>query len=234
MQVILDPQSSQFARLTGVAYLSIAVFGAYAIGYVPSQIVVAGDAAATVANINEKRALYLSGIGADALVMLIEIFATVMLYAMFRPVSPVLAKIAAVARLMMVAVMAGMLFFHAGALALIDGSFAALSDAQRAEMVGWLFDMHHAGVWIWQLFFFVHLALLGRLVDASNRFPKILGLALTIGAFGYLLDSLYAFAFSQIGWLGIVRIGFLVVVTLGEVGFALWLTIRAPRATPTH
>ena len=48
MQVFSDPQTRAYARTAGAFYLSIAVFGAFAIGYVPAQIVVAGDPAATL------------------------------------------------------------------------------------------------------------------------------------------------------------------------------------------
>ena len=79
----------------------------------------------------------------------------------------------------------------------------------------------------------MHLMLLGYLVLHSGRFPALLGYGLMIGAMGYLLDSAYAFAFPGADWLGILRAGLLAIVTLSEVGFALWLLIRAPQAPAT-
>ncbi len=229
MTLFDHPQSRGFARLTGAFYLTIAVAGAFAIGYVPSQIVVAGDPAATLVNMASRQGLYHLGIGADALVMLVEIVTLTLLYFMFRPVSAVLSFAAAMARFAMVGVMAAMLFFHAGADLLADpAALSGFDDEQRADLAGLLLHIHRSGVWIWQLFFALHLALLGWLVARSGRFPQLLGLGLMIGSTGYLADSLYGFAFPGADWLGTLRIGLLAIVTLSEVGFALWLLIRGP------
>lgn len=235
MQGFSDPTSSGYARWTGFFYLGIAIAGGFSIAYVPSQIVVPDDAAATVGNILAKTGLYHMGIAADLIVMVFEVMAMTMLYFMFRQVSPTLSLAAAMARLCMVAVMSAMLFFHAGAslLAQSDTVMTQFSQAQRADLAGLFLEMHRAGVWIWQVFFTMHLMLLGYLVLHSGRFPALLGYGLMIGAMGYLLDSAYAFAFPGADWLGILRAGLLAIVTLSEVGFALWLLIRAPQAPAT-
>ncbi len=235
MQRFSDPLSSSYARWTGFFYLGIAVAGGFSIAYVPSQIVVADDPGATVANIIGRTGLYHMGIAADLVVMVFEIMAVAMLYFMFRDVSKTLSFAAAMARLSMVSVMSAMLFFHAGAdlLAHSDHVMTQFSAAERADIVGLFLEMHRAGVWIWQVFFTVHLLLLGYLLLRSNRFPALLGYGLMIGAMGYVLDSAYAFAFPDAAWLGMLRAGLLAIVTLSEVGFALWLLIRAPKA-PGH
>lgn len=231
MTLFSNPQSRGFAAITGSVYLGIAVAGGFAIAYVPSEIIVAGDAAATLANINARRGLYMAGIGADVVVMLLEVVALSLLYHMFRPVSATLSFAAAMARMGMVAVMAAMLFFHAGALALAEpgATLTHFSDGQRADLAGLLLRMHLSGVWIWQMFFALHLILLGWLVAASGRFPRLLGQAMMLGAAGYALDSLYAFALPDAALLGYLRIGLLAIVTLAEIGFALWLLLVGPR-----
>ena len=231
MLLLNDPQSRGFARLTGVIYFSIAVFGVFAIAYVPSQIIVADDAGATLANIVERAGLYRLGIGADAVVMLLEVLVLSMLFFMFKPVSPVLAMSAALARFAMVGVMAAMLFFHAGADAIAHRPdvLAAFSQEQRAEIVALLLQMHKSGVWIWQVFFTLHLALLGTLVLRSNLYPRVLGYGLMIGGAGYLFDSIYSFALPEVVLLGAIRVGLLTIVSLSEVGFALWLIFVGPR-----
>lgn len=230
MHVFSDPQSSAYARLSGFFYLGIALAGGFSIAYVPAQIVVPHDAAATLANIVNRAALYKLGIAGDLVMMVFELFAVAMLHFMFRDVSKTLSVVAALARFSMVGVMAAMLFFHAGAqlLAQSDQVMTHFNAGQRADLVGLLLEMHGAGVWIWQVFFTVHLAILGYLVTCSGRVPVVLGHGLMLGAFGYVLDSAYAFAFPDLAWLGVVRAALLICVTLSEVGFALWLLIRAP------
>ena len=230
MHVFSNPDSRIYARLTGAFYMGIAVAGGFSIAYVPSQIVVQGDAAATVANIVGRTGLYQLGIAGDLAVMVFEIMAMTMLYFMFRSVSPTVSFAAAMARLSMVSVMSAMLFFHAGASLLADSDLVmtSFSAEQRADLAGLLLEMHRAGVWIWQVFFSLHLVLLGYLVLASDRFPRLIGIGLMVGASGYFMDSVYAFAFPEVAALGMLRAGLLVIVTLSEVGFALWLLVRAP------
>ncbi len=90
------------------------------------------------------------------------------------------------ARLSMVSVMSAMLFFHAGALLLVKSPELLLSfdAAQRADLAGLFTEMHRAVVWIWQVFFTLHLVLLGILVLGSRRFPRIIGIGLIVGASG--------------------------------------------------
>ncbi|MCR9109761.1 MAG: DUF4386 domain-containing protein [Rhodobacteraceae bacterium] len=235
MLAFSDPNSKSYARMTGVFYLGIAVAGGFAIAYVPSQIIVKGDALQTVANILSRSTLYQLGITADLAVMLFEIMALTMLYFMFRSVSATLSFAAAMARLSMVSVMSAMLFFHAGATLLAETPqiMSSFTESQRAELAGLLLEMHRAGVWIWQVFFTLHLGLLGWLVVASQRFPRILGVGLMVGASGYLLDSVHAFGFPQADLLGALRVGLLVIVTLSEVGFALWLAIKGQKQLQT-
>ena len=231
MHVFSDPQSRSYARLTGAFYLSIAVFGFFAILWVPTQIQVPGDAVATTDNIGAKRGLFLAGIGGETAILIAEIMATAMLYFMFKPVNATLSFAAALARLSMVGVMAAMLFFHAGALTLIDTASEVFTDAQRAALAALLLAMHDAGVWIWQIFFTVHLVILGQLVARSGRFPRLLGHAMTLGAIGYTLDTLSNFVAPGAAALGLITAVFLVIVSLAEIGFALWLLIVGQRVS---
>ncbi|EAR51172.1 hypothetical protein OG2516_14895 [Oceanicola granulosus HTCC2516] len=226
-----DPTSAAYARLTGALYLVIAVAGAFAILYVPGALDVAGDPAATFDNIARQRGLFHAGLGGDVVVMVAEVLVSVMLYFMFRHVNETLSLAASYARMMMVAVMAAMLFFHAAALALADGTvpLASFSEAQRLELAGLMRHVHDAGVWIWQLFFCLHLALLGTLVARSGLYPRLLGVGLVVGGTGYLLDSVQMFALPDAALLAGAKVALLVIVSLAEVGFALWLLLRGPR-----
>lgn len=219
-----DPQSRSFARTTGAMYLAIAVAGGFSIGFAPSQITVTGDIAATLSNIATRRGLFLAGLGGDAVIMLAEVMATALLFLMFRPVSEAWSLAAAFARLTMTTVMAAMWFFHIALLAIASGTLTA--GPQIAEL---LLYMHDAGVWIWQIFFGLHLLILGQLVARSGQYPVWLGHAMSLGAFGYFADTLQSVAFAEASALNMARIGLLVVVTLAEVGFALWLLTVGPR-----
>jgi hypothetical protein len=233
MLTFQDPTARPYARLAGLFYLIIAFAGGFSILYVPGTLNVAGDPAATFANIAAQRGLFHAGLLGDVVILIAEIVVSVMLYFMFRQVNPTLSLAASYARLMMVAVMASMLFFHAASLALADGTVPldSFSAAQRFELAGLMRHVHDAGIWIWQLFFTLHLILLGTLVMRSGAYPAFLGAALVVGSFGYTLDSVQMFAFPDAALLSTVKVAFLAIVSLAEITFALWLLIRGPRQT---
>jgi Domain of unknown function (DUF4386) len=231
MLLFADPQSRRYARLAGLFYLAIAIFGVFAILWVPAQLQVPGDGAATITNILARRGLFLAGVGGEVAILIAEIMATAMLYFMFKPVNATLSFAAALARLSMVGVMAAMLFFHTGALMLAEpgGTLASFSPAQRLDLAALFLGLHDAGVWIWQVFFTVHLAILGQLVARSGTYPRLLGHAMTLGSLGYLLDSIHGFVAPEAALFGAMTGVLLAIVSLAEIGFALWLLIRGPR-----
>lgn len=234
MTVLDDPQSRTFARFAGVLYIVSAVAGFFSILWVLSQLTVAGDPQASLALIAQRPGLFMAGIAGDVVMMTAEVLLSAMLFAMFRPFGQALAVTALAARLLMAAVMAAMLLPQAGIfqLATNGGAFAAMDDGLRAD-IGWLLrQIHDAGVWVWQVFFTVHLWCLGVLALRSGAVPRLLALGLIVGSTGYIFDSLQAFAFPDSGALMIAGGVLLGIVTLSEIGFALWLLIRGRVPAP--
>jgi hypothetical protein len=231
MHALDDPHARPFARTAGVLYLVIAMAGFFSILWVPSRLTAPGDPAATLALVADRPGLF---VGGDVVMMLAEVVLSVMLFAMFRPFGAVLATAAMVARLMMAAVMAAMLLPQAAVLwlALPDVPLGALDAAARAELAWMLSRMDAAGVWVWQPFFAVHLWLLGTLAWRARAVPRLLAAGMVVGGTGYLVDSVRAFAFPDAPLLPILGGALLAVVTLAEIGFALWLLMRGRVATP--
>ena len=150
-----------YARIAGLLYLIIAVFGAFAIAYVPSVIVAAGDAATTTANLLANQGLFGLGVFADVVVMLTEIVLSVMLFVLFKPTSPTLSMIAMVSRLTMVLVMAVNLLIYIMPLVLLRGADQnGLATEQLQAAVLALFSAHKYGIYVWDMFFGFHLFVL--------------------------------------------------------------------------
>jgi len=86
-------------------------------------------------------------------------------------------------------------------------------------------NAHGYGVFIWQLFFGLHLFVLGYLIFKSGYFPRILGILMVVGALGYLTDAygniLYPNYDETFGWV----VG--VTAVFGELPFFLWLVIKS-------
>jgi hypothetical protein len=207
------------ARVAGALYLTIAVCGGFSIGYVPSQIVVAGDAATTAANLMGQLGLFRLGVLADS---------AVILYQMFRTTSPRLSLIAMVSRLGMIVVMGINLLLWVMPYVLLTQPMV-LNPADSQAFAQIFFEAHALGIYVWQLFFGAHLLALGWIILRSKLVPHLLGWGLLIGAFGYLIQGLVKLTFTDVAALDITIIGLLTIVTLSELGFGLWLLIRGLR-----
>ena len=224
---MLNPKD---AGIAGALYLTIAVCGGFSIGYVPSQIVVAGDAASSAANLMGQLGLFRLGVLADSAVILLEIAITVILHQMFLTVSPRLSLIAMISRFGMVVVMGINLLLWVMPFVLLTQSMG-LDPADSQAFAHIFFEAHGLGIFVWQLFFGAHLLALGSIILRTNLVPHLLGWGLFVGAFGYLIQGLVELTFTDVAALDTAIIGLLVIVTLSEIGFALWLLIRGLRGS---
>ena len=234
MTVFEDPASRSFERLAGSLYLVIGVAGVFSIMWVPSQLTVAGDPFGTASLIAQRQGLLGAGVAGSVVLMLAEVLLSVMLYAMFRRDGAVLALSAAAARLLMVAVMAVMLLPQAGIHALVagDAQFVALDAGERAELAWVLREIHDAGILVWQVFFTLHLWLLGMLAWRAPSVPRLLAGGLATGGTGYLAASVHSVYFAHVFTFEVAVISLLAVAALAEIGFAIWLLIRGQIHAP--
>lgn len=217
-----------YAKLAGVLYLLIAITGGLSIGYMPSVIIAAGDAVKTAQNIEDNLGLFRLGILGDIVVLLLEVVLTVMLYRLFKHVNQTIAMVAAFSRLAMGIVMGLNLLNYLIPVHLLNGADKLSAfDLNQVQYLAMTFlDAHQYGVYIWGLFFGLHLIALGYLVFISGYCPKILGLLMGIGSLGYLLESIGELTLTNNNILSILVIVFLIIATVGELFFAFWLLIK--------
>src|SRR5262249_106489 len=153
-------------------------------------IVVPGNAASTASNILASAGLFRLGIVSALLVQLVNIFVVLALYRLLRPVDKGMARLMGVFLLMGVPIaMLNELNHFAGLQLVDDASFSA--DQTRA-MVPFVLDLHQIGIHIAGIFWGLWLLPMGTLVFKSGFLPRILGVLLIIGGFGYLIDSFAA------------------------------------------
>jgi len=221
-----DPHA---ARTAGALYLAIAVCGGFSIGYVPMQIV-SSDGATSSANLLAHTGLFKLGVLADSAVILFELAITAILYHMFRHVGPKMATVALISRAGMITVMGINILLWVMPYILLTGP-SGWDNAQLHALVQFCFDAHAMGVFVWQLFFGVHLLALGWLILKSDVVPHMLGRGLFIGAFGYLIQGVVELTFTDIALLDYAVIGLLVIVSISEISFGLWLLIRGGRTS---
>ncbi len=223
-----------YARTAGLLYLLMAVVSGFAIAYVPSTVLVAGDASATAVSTHANSGLLAFGTLGEAVVMLLEIVISVMFFVLFRPASLTLSLIAMVSRLMMVGVMACNLLIHIVPRVLLgDASYLGVFPPEQLQATAMLvLKVHQLGGNVWNLFFGFNLAVMGSLVVRSGFVPRLVGFGLALGGAGYLLQGLLKSTLIDSPSLDPVVVALIAVASLAELALALWLVFRGAR-TPT-
>ena len=227
----------RLARIAGLLYLIVGIFGGFAVGYVTPMLYVPGDAATTAGNVVANAGLVRISVVADLLQATVFVFLGMALYLLLRHVH----KNAATVMVILVAIAATIMcldkVFQFAALQVAgDASYtAAFGVAGSNALVLLLLDLHNYGYLIAQIFFGLWLVPLGYLAYKSGMFPKGLGIVLVVAGASYLVDMLAAFLAPDLS----KQIhGFLAIPpTIAEVwmlGYLLVKGVKVPaQGTPT-
>jgi hypothetical protein len=185
----------RLARIAGVLYLLVGIFGAFAQAFVYPKIYVAGDAATTAGNVLANSDLVRAGVVADLFQATVWVFVAMTLYRLLGHVN----KSVAGAMVVLAAIGAGITCLNAGfefeALRAATGAvnLSAFGTTGANALVLLLVDAHHYGIFIFQIFSALWLAPMGYLAYKSGLFPKGLGVVLVVSCVSYLADLLTAF-----------------------------------------
>jgi hypothetical protein len=194
--------SQRLARIAGLLYLLVGIFGGFAEGFVEPRMYVAGDAAATAGNVITHAGLVRLGVVADLVDQTLFVFLALTLYLLLKHVH----QSAARAMLVLVALASGIgslnAVFEFEGLRAATGALnlSSLGTAGSQALVLLLLDTQHYGILIAQIFFGLWLAPLGYLAyKSAGMFPKWLGVLLIVGGVCYLVDLLTAFLVPDVG-----------------------------------
>jgi hypothetical protein len=220
----------QLARIAGVFYLLVGIFGGFAEGFVDPKLYVAGNAAATAGNVVANADLARMGVVAHLVDGVFFALTAMVLYVLLHHVQ----KSAARLMVLFVALAVGMIclnavFLFEGMQVASDRSYAAaLGAAGSSALVMVLLDIQHYGTLAAQVFFGLWLAPLGYLAYRSGLFPKALGVVLVLATVSYLADSLTAFLLPNVE----LRIKPLLVIAplVGEIWMVVYLLAKGVRS----
>src|SRR5437588_11371396 len=191
----------RLARIAGILYLLVGIFGGFAQGFLYPKIYVAGDAAKTAGNLVANAGLVRLGVVADLVQATIWVFLALTLYLLFKQVN----KSVAGAMVILAAIGAGITCLNAvfefEALRVATGKLGsvAVGSVGPNALALLLVDTQHYGVFVAQIFFGLWLAPMGYLAYKSGWFPKALGILLILACVSYLVDLLAAFLVPDLG-----------------------------------
>lgn len=220
--VEVDLSLRQAALVAGLGLLIMAVAAPFAEFFVYAKLVVPGDAAATVHNLQSHSGLLRAGLVSYLLVFICDILVAWALYVLLLPVHRSLSLLTAWFRLVYTAVAFFALAKLATVYRLLHGSqYAAdFGAAQLQAQVQLLLDAFRYEWGMGLILFGIHLLLLGYLVYRSGYIPKWLGIVLAAAGLAWVIYELSPFLYPDVG------LGFLMIVFAGELVFMVWLLLR--------
>lgn len=191
----------RLARIAGLLYLIVGIFGGFAIAYVTARVYVPGDAATTAGNVLANAGLVRIGVIADLLQATVFVFLAMTLYLLLKHVNQNVASAMVILVAIATTIMClNKVFQFAALLVAGDGSYvAAFGTAGSNALVMLLLDIHNYGFLIAQIFFGLWLVPLGYLAYKSGMFPRALDVVLIVGGVSYLVDMLARFLVPDFG-----------------------------------
>jgi hypothetical protein len=226
------PTLTRTARLTGLAYLGLAISGLLGFLLVRQQLYVPGDAAATTANLVANEALARFGVAVDLTVVLTQALAALLFFTLFRGVSAVAAGAIAAFGLVNSVIILIAAAFSATALDVALGGTAPAGD--RAATAQLLYELTDASWNLGGLFFGLWLIPMGWSAWRSGYLPRALGWVLIVGGVGYVLSTYVIYLAPD---LAESSYALTVPATVGElwmVGHLLWKGVRPAGSVGPH
>ena len=219
------------ARVAGLWYLLGVPTSIFSLLYVPTTLVVAGDPAATMQNIQASELLYRAGIYVGLVSALIYLIVALALYRLFKGVSESQAALMVV---FVVIAVAATFANSANELAVLlmlgKPDFLSAFDPSQLEGLAYLFvQLQNHGIQIIQIFWGLWLIPMGVLVYRSGFIPRIIGVSLWLAALGYLLGN---FTFLLLPQYKAVLSPVITGLEMFELPIIFWLVIMGVR-TPT-
>ncbi len=214
------------ARLAGLLYLILIICGIINLVYIPSKFIVWEDAPKTFENIANSELLFRLGVVSGIITFLIFLLLPLVLYKLLNKVNKTQAKLMVIFALVSIPISFVNILNKFSILSLIDKA-EYLQEFEKAELpaqVMLYLGYYNNGIEVSQIFWGLWLFPFGYLVYKSGFLPKLLGILLMMGCFGYLITFFSAFLYSNFHktiFSTIVGIP----ASVGEIGICLWLLI---------
>jgi len=217
------------ARTAGLLYLANAVLMMFA-QLVRDSVYVRDSAAATADKIRESAGLYRMALASDLVGNVCYLFLALALYSLLRSHGQWAARTMLVIVAAATAILCASLVSHAGSLLVAtDTGFASALGQRGSDALVLLFmNLQKQGYYANQIFFGLWLLPLGFLVYRSGWFPKWLAVGLAIACFSHLVELTAIYLTPNFDESSVMAL--LLPASIGEIVFALWLTIRGANA----
>jgi len=209
------------ARMAGVCQLMEAVTAAFGQVIIPGKLVVAGNAAATAANILGHERLFWLGFVLSVIGVAFHLAWALLMYVLLKPVNRNLSLLAAFFVLVSCAMQALTSLLYLAPLLILQGgsSFSAFTAEQLQALALMFLKLNEYAFNIDLVFFGLWCVLAGYLIFRSTFLPRTLGVLLAIDGLGFVTYLYPPLAYH-------LFIPYLAAASaLGEIPLELWLIV---------
>jgi len=215
-------------RFAGLLYVLTSIVGFFAMGYVPSKLIVHGNAAATANNIVASETLFRLGIAGELIGQAGFIFVALALYDLLQGVNRRHASLMVILIVVSIPIVFLNELNSIAALVLARGAdFVSVFEKPQRDAMAMLFlKLHGQGFGVAEIFWGLWLFPLGLLVYRSRFLPRFLGVWLALAGVAWVILSLSGillpqyqdkvYTYSQ-------------PAIIGEIAFMFWLLIKGAR-----
>lgn len=214
------------ARVAGILYLIVVLSGIFHLMYVPAKLIEENNPSATIGNIISSETLFRLGILGGLICFTSFLLLPLVLYKLLSPVNKTHAVLMVILAVVSVPISFTSMLNKLAVLTLISkASYLSVFEADQLQaQVMLCLDYYNNGIQIASIFWGLWLFPFGYLVYKSGFLPKVLGILLMIGCFGYLINFFGDFLFPAYNKSGISA--FITIPgSVGEIGICLWLLI---------
>src|SRR6266566_484061 len=215
-------------RFAGLLYVLTSSVGFFAMMYVPTKLIVHGNAAATASNIAANETLFRLGIAGELIGQAGFIFVALALYDLLKGVSRRHASL--MVTLIVVSIPIAFLneLNSVAALVFVRGAdFLSVFEKPQRDALAMLFlNLHGHGFGVCEIFWGLWLFPLGLLVYRSRFLPRFLGVWLVFAGVAWVILSLTGILLPQ--YQDKVD-AYAQPAFFGEIALMLWLAIKGAR-----
>lgn len=225
--------TSKTARIAGFLYLIVVLGGIFSLAYGPSVIETSKHGATLVAMIRSHEALFRLGIAAGLVCYTAFLLLPLALYRLLAPFGQTAAIAMVALATASVPIAFSNMVYRINVLSLLgdEPSLAGLTAAQLEMQVLLSLESYWNGIFILKIFWGLWLLPFGWLLFRSRLIPRIFGVLLMAGCFGYLVTFFGRLLMPEFAELSFARYISLP-GSIGEIGTCLWLLIMGTRERP--
>ena len=221
------------SRMAALLYFINGLPAPFALLYVPSVLIVRGNAAATAMNVRDSEYLLRLGMAVELFSATVAIFAVIAFYRLFKAVS----HKHAIAMMILLVISVPISYLNVlndlAALTFARGPAflsAVFDKAQLDALVLFFLRLHNQGIILAQIFWGLWLFPFGIAAMRSGFIPRFVGIAAIAAGIGYLINSSVAL-FLPASAQGIGDLA--MILGIGELAF-LWMVIWGAKDQPNR